>query len=75
MWRICGVGGSGILRQKIWCCACRAKCPLLLPADCMLGALSRYISDESIVDFQPMGANMGILPAMARAGSGQDGSL
>lgn len=38
------------------------KEPLLLPADCMLGALSRYIADGSLHDFQPMGANMGILP-------------
>lgn len=28
----------------------------------MIGALSRYISDESVRDFQPMGANFGILP-------------
>jgi len=36
--------------------------PLLeLPKESMLGALSHYISDESVVDFQPMGANMGVL--------------
>ena len=28
----------------------------------MLGALSAYISDETVKDFQPMGANFGILP-------------
>ncbi len=28
----------------------------------MIGALSRYISDDSVRDFQPMGANFGILP-------------
>lgn len=28
----------------------------------MIGALSRYISDESVTNFQPMGANFGILP-------------
>ena len=53
---------SGILAAKNLVRALQGKAPLLLPADCMLGALSRYISDESIVDFQPMGANMGILP-------------
>ena len=42
--------------------ALAGKEPLLLPADSMLGALSRYISDESVKNFQPMGANMGILP-------------
>ncbi len=31
----------------------------------MIGALSRYISDSSVTDFQPMGANMGILPALS----------
>ena len=35
---------------------------LTLPRECMIGGLSRYISDESVTDFQPMGANMGILP-------------
>ena len=30
----------------------------------MLGALSQYISDESVKNFQPMGANFGILPAI-----------
>ncbi len=36
--------------------------PLILSEYTMLGALSRYISDESVKDFQPMGANLGILP-------------
>lgn len=35
---------------------------LVLPETTMMGALSRYISDESVKDFQPMGANFGILP-------------
>ena len=30
----------------------------------MLGALSTYISDETVKAFQPMGANFGILPAI-----------
>lgn len=38
--------------------------PLLLPPVTMLGALSGYISDESVMDFQPMGANFGILPPL-----------
>ena len=53
---------SGILAGKNMVRALMGKQPLLLPADCMLGALSRYISDEQVVDFQPMGSNMGILP-------------
>lgn len=34
----------------------------VLPPVTMTGALSLYISDETVTDFQPMGANMGILP-------------
>lgn len=33
----------------------------------MIGALSRYISDGSVKDFQPMGANFGILPPLPTA--------
>ena len=40
------------------------KPPLVLPETTMLGALTRYVCDESVLDFQPMGANMGILPPM-----------
>lgn len=34
------------------------------PADSMIGALIHYILDRSIKNFQPMGANMGILPPL-----------
>lgn len=37
---------------------------ITLPRETMIGALSRYISDESVKDFQPMGANIGILPPL-----------
>ena len=30
----------------------------------MMGALARYISDESVKNFQPMGASFGLLPAL-----------
>ncbi len=40
----------------------QGKNPLVLPETTMIGALSRYISDESVTDFQPMGANFGVLP-------------
>lgn len=36
--------------------------PLLLNEYTMLGALTDYISDETVKSFQPMGANFGILP-------------
>ena len=35
---------------------------LILPQITMIGALINYITDESATEFQPMGANMGILP-------------
>ena len=38
--------------------------PLDLPPESMCGALSRYISDPQVVNFQPMGANFGILPPL-----------
>ena len=37
---------------------------LILPETTMIGALSRYISDEYVTNFQPMGCNMGILPEL-----------
>jgi methylenetetrahydrofolate--tRNA-(uracil-5-)-methyltransferase len=40
------------------------KPPLILPECTMIGALTRYITDETVKDFQPMGANMGILPPL-----------
>lgn len=35
---------------------------LILPETTMIGALSRYISDPQVKNFQPMGANFGVLP-------------
>lgn len=37
---------------------------VVLPDTSMIGALSRYISDETVTNFQPMGANMGVLPEL-----------
>lgn len=37
---------------------------ITLPKTSMIGALSRYISDETVEKFQPMGCNMGILPPL-----------
>ncbi len=34
------------------------------PKETMMGALSRYISDSCVSNFQPMGANIGILPSL-----------
>ena len=40
------------------------KSPVLFPATTMLGALSRYIADDTIKNFQPMGAALGLLPPL-----------
>ena len=39
----------------------------MLPADTMTGALAGYISNPAVTDFQPMGANFGILPPLEEA--------
>ena len=49
---------AGINAVKRLC----GKKPLILPEFTMIGALLNYICDETVVDFQPMGANFGILP-------------
>lgn len=36
--------------------------PIVLPKFTMIGALLGYITDETVDNFQPMGANIGILP-------------
>lgn len=38
--------------------------PIILPDYTMIGALISYICDESVTDFQPMGANFGVLPPL-----------
>ena len=42
----------------------QGKEPLVLPPFTMIGALLRYITDPTVTDFQPMGANFGILPPL-----------
>lgn len=54
--------GSGILAGINAIRYAQGKEPFVLKCDTMLGALSEYISDESVKNFQPMGANFGILP-------------
>ncbi|NMB30834.1 MAG: methylenetetrahydrofolate--tRNA-(uracil(54)-C(5))-methyltransferase (FADH(2)-oxidizing) TrmFO [Clostridiales bacterium] len=40
------------------------KPPITYPQTTMIGALTRYISSYKGGDFQPMGSNMGIIPAL-----------
>ena len=53
---------SGILAGVNMARLLQGKEQIVLPETTMMGALSRYISDESVKNFQPMGANFGVLP-------------
>ena len=39
---------------------------MLFRSETMLGAMAGYISDETVVNFQPMNANFGIIPLLGR---------
>ena len=56
---------SGILAGKNAVRALRGQEPLFLPTETMMGALSAQNCDTSGKDFQPMGANFGVLPPLA----------
>lgn len=43
----------------------KSQPPLILPPETMIGALSGYVANCESKDFQPMGANLGILPPLA----------
>ena len=53
---LCGINAARVIS---------GQAAVTLPAETMMGALSRYISDPAVRDFQPMGANFGILPELA----------
>ena len=55
---------SGILAGKNAARMLKGLPPLILPRDTMMGALAGYVSDPEVRDFQPMGANFGILPPL-----------
>lgn len=55
---------SGILAGLNMARKLKGESVLSLPDITMLGALSGYISNPDIKDFQPMGANFGILPPL-----------
>ena len=56
--------GSGILAGINLARRLQGRGPLLLPETTMLGALSRHVSQYAGKDFQPMGANFGVLPPL-----------
>ena len=53
--RLCGVTAARSVS---------GQAPVTLPAVTMMGALAQYISDTTVADFQPMGANFGVLPEL-----------
>ena len=55
---------SGIIVGNALARRMSGQTALNLPDFTMLGALSGYISDESVTRFEPMGANFGILPPL-----------
>ena len=55
---------SGILAGLNAVCKLKGFAPFVLPRDTMTGALSHYISAYEGKDFQPMGANFGVLPPL-----------
>lgn len=55
---------SGIVAGRALAAVLAGREPAPLPAESMTGALCAYISDPAVEDFQPMGANMGILPPL-----------
>ncbi|MBO5913030.1 MAG: methylenetetrahydrofolate--tRNA-(uracil(54)-C(5))-methyltransferase (FADH(2)-oxidizing) TrmFO, partial [Clostridia bacterium] len=56
--------GSGIVAAINMADKISGNEPVIFPEFTMLGALSGYISDETVKDFQPMGANFGVLPPL-----------
>ena len=52
---LCGINAARLLEGQD---------TVTLPPTTMMGAMARYISDPFVTDFQPMGANFGILPEL-----------
>ena len=58
-------GSSGLLAGINAARLFMGKKTLVLPNVTMMGALAGYISNPSVTCFQPMGANIGILPQLS----------
>ena len=56
---------SGIMAGINAVHALRSEEPFILPRETMIGALLHHVVDETVADFQPMGANFGILPPLS----------
>ena len=55
---------SGIIAGKSLARRLQGKTPYILPKGTMMGALADYVSGGCTAEFQPMGANMGLLPPL-----------
>ncbi len=55
---------SGIIAGKSLARKLQGKPAYILPRGTMMGALAAYISGDCVGEFQPMGANMGLLPPL-----------
>ncbi len=55
---------SGILAGRNAVQLLQGRDPFVLPPTTMGGALTGYITDRTITDFQPMGASFGLLPPL-----------
>ena len=53
---------SGLVAGRSLARKLQGKSAYILPRGTMMGALAAYISESTTADFQPMGANMGLLP-------------
>ena len=60
---IADVSGKGVPAARFMMARLQGREPRPLPETTMLGALMRYLNTPN-KDFQPMGANMGILPGL-----------
>ena len=58
-------GTSGIVSGRNAVARLRGEPPLIFPAETMTGSLLRYVAFGGTADFQPMGANFGVLPALS----------
>ena len=56
--------GSGLIAGINAARRAMGESMLILPKETMLGALADYVANADTKDFQPMGANLGILPPL-----------
>ncbi len=56
--------GSGFIAGTNAAYRALGRAPLYFPRETVLGSMASYISDERVVNFQPMNANFGLLPQL-----------